>query len=69
MFIQFTCQCMADLQFEMDDAMANTGFLWAQKFIDQHEACGFMAPTKKDTQEETKRYQVIKEIKRKEKDE
>jgi hypothetical protein len=53
----------------MDDAMANTGFLWAQKFIDQHEECGFMAPTKKDTQEETKRYQVIKEIKRKEKDE
>ena len=52
MFIELSCNCMSTFNVDVDDD--NIAVLsWAQRFIIAHEVCGFMAPEKKETVEET----------------
>lgn len=67
MFIEMNCQCMANMQIETEEN-ESLAVLWAQKFVEAHESCGYMAPTKVDTPEVTKRYDISTEIKRREKE-
>lgn len=62
-----SCNCMASFQAEVDDA--DTLMLtWANSFVKAHSTCGFMSPLATDSPEKMKRYDVMPEIKRKEKE-
>lgn len=54
MFIEMTCSCMATFQV---NAGSNEIVImsWAQRFIDGHQSCGYMAPFNTDVSEKTKR--------------
>jgi hypothetical protein len=45
-----TCKCGASFEVDTyeDDMLAT---LWAQRFVDGHKLCGFMAPVVQDPQE------------------
>jgi hypothetical protein len=59
MFIEMSCNCEASFQ---ADAPDNDTLLlvWAQSFVNAHNACGFMTkPLSTDVEEKMKRYDLI----------
>lgn len=59
MLVTMTCNCGADLQIEVshNDTLV---MMWAQRFTDAHQACGYMAPVAADKPETTRKF-VVKE--------
>lgn len=54
MLVTMTCNCGADLQLEVSHN-DNLVMMWAQRFTDAHQACGYMAPLVVDTPETTRK--------------
>lgn len=52
-----TCVCGASFQSESDDHQTLT-MLWANRFVNSHQACGFMSPESIESQEKTSRYDI-----------
>lgn len=61
MFITMTCRCGADLELDLEGENM-LGMLWAQRFADSHIECGFMSPTVKDKDEQSKAHDKPKRV-------
>ena len=55
MLVTMTCNCGADLQLEAPHSNDTLVLVWAQRFVDAHQACGYMAPAAKDDPETTRK--------------
>lgn len=62
MLVTMTCNCGADLQIEVNhnDTLV---MMWAQRFTDAHQACGYMAPVVTDQPESVRKLIINKEPK------
>jgi hypothetical protein len=59
MFIEMSCNCTASFQADVSESDTLL-MVWAQSFVNAHNACGFMTkPLLPDVEEKMKRYDVI----------
>ena len=58
MFIEMSCNCSASFQADNDENDVLI-MVWAQSFVNAHNACGFMTKPKLDVEEKMQRIDVI----------
>jgi hypothetical protein len=57
MFVEMTCACGASFQAESDDHETLT-MLWAQRFVNSHQECGYMSQEHVERQEKSNRLDI-----------
>ena len=59
MFVEMTCNCTSSFQVDAEDN-DTLMMVWAQSFVNAHQACGFMTrPKVEDAEEKMRRYDVF----------